>query len=524
MLLAEADLLWFGGIGTYVKSSVESHADAGDRSNDAVRVDGHELRCKVIGEGANLGCTQLGRIEFARHGGRINTDFIDNSAGVDCSDHEVNIKIALGDVVQRGDMTLKQRDRLLESMTDEVAALVLRDNYQQTQAISLAEAQSFNLIGQQQRFMRSLERAGLLDRDIEYLPNDEEIADRLAAKHGLRRPELAVLLAYSKIATFDEILSSDLPDEPLLGEELLRYFPTPLREGYAEAIQRHRLRREIIATVVTNSMINRAGATFVNDMKEATGLPTSEIARAYIIARDAFELRPLWEAVEALDNRVAAQTQTDMLLEIDKLLNHATLWFLRCEEHPLDITRNMKTFAAGIHDLRGCIDKIMGTEDRGILSERANALIHNGVPDDLANEIAKLDVMASACDIVRIAVADGRSIRDVGAVYFGLGTRFGIDWLRGQAESILPDNPWQQRAIDAIVDDLFSHQGMLTSRVLDSAGKTKNPEKMIENWAGKRKTESQRVEELIADLRAASVVDVSMLAVANREVRNLIGP
>ncbi len=524
MLRAEVDLLWFGGIGTYVKCSHETHAEVGDRANDAIRVNGDDLRCKVIGEGANLGVTQLGRIEFARHGGRINTDFIDNSAGVDCSDHEVNIKIALGDVVQRGDMTIKQRDRLLQSMTDEVAELVLRDNYQQTQAITVAEAQSFVLLDRQQRFMRNLERAGHLNREIEFLPDDDEIVEREAAKRGLYRPEISVLLAYAKIVTYEELLASDLPDEPLLDEELLRYFPKPLRDKHPDAIRRHRLRREIIATVVTNSMVNRVGPSFVSEMKDATGRSTAEIARAYIIAREAFDLRPLWAAIEALDNVVAATVQTQMLLEINRLVDHAVLWFLRRGEQPLDIERTIEAFAERIRGLGACIEDIMGSEDRRALRSRAERLVREGVPSELAHEIAKLEIMASACDIVRIASGTERAVEEVGSVYFGLGTRFGIDWLRGRAQAIAPDNPWQQRALGAIIDDLYSHQSILTARVLEHGGKLKKPEKMIQRWIATRTAEADRVLELMNDLRAAGGLDVAMLAVANRELRNLIGP
>ena len=262
MLKSQIDLLWFGGIGTYIKSTRESHAEADDRSNDALRVDGKELRCKVLGEGANLAITQLGRIEYARAGGRINTDFIDNSAGVDTSDHEVNIKIVLNDAVMQGEITVDQRNELLEAMTDDVARLVLNDNYLQTQAITLAETRASELLDSQWHFMRTLERRGLLDRTIEDLPNDEEMTDRLANSGGLTRPEYAVTFAYSKLVLYGDLLSTDVPDDPYLVGDLARYFPELIREKFAEHIARHRLRREIVATYVTNSLVNRVGATF----------------------------------------------------------------------------------------------------------------------------------------------------------------------------------------------------------------------------------------------------------------------
>ncbi|MDP6389434.1 MAG: NAD-glutamate dehydrogenase, partial [Alphaproteobacteria bacterium] len=523
MLLAEADLLWFGGIGTYIKGADESHADAGDRANDAIRIDGHELRCKVLGEGANLGVTQLGRIEFALNGGRVNTDFVDNSAGVDCSDHEVNIKIALGDVVQRGDMTVKQRNQLMVRMTNEVAELVLRDNYQQTQAITVSEARGHNLFDRQRRFMRTLERAGQLDREIEFLPDDEEIDNRLAAKQGLTRPEISVLLSYAKIVAYEELLESDLPDEPLLVEDLMRYFPKPLREGYPDAVRRHRLRREIVATMATNSMITRVGATFITEMQESTGRSTGAISRAYLIARDTFKLRDTWDQIEALDNKIGADIQTEMLQETNRLGQRNILWFLRNGKYPLDITRETELYADHIRELRDCIDDVIGPDDTARLKARAEHFVARKVPAELAEEIARVNVLSSACDIVRIAIGAKRKVKDVAMIYFGLGTRFGIDWLRGIAQTISPENAWQKRALDAVVDDLYSHQSTMTNKVLDVAGRTKNVDRMIDQWVAERGTAGRRAEELIADLRSAGIVDVSMLAVANRELRNLIG-
>ncbi|MFT5182700.1 MAG: glutamate dehydrogenase, partial [Alphaproteobacteria bacterium] len=302
MLKSQVDLLWFGGIGTYIKSSRESHADADDRSNDALRVNGKDLRCKVLGEGANMAITQYGRIEYARAGGRLNTDFIDNSAGVDTSDHEVNIKIVLNDAVMRGELTVEQRNELLEAMTDDVGRLVLNDNYLQTQAITVAEAKAPELLDAQWHFMRSLERRGLLDRPIEFLPNDEEIADRLSDGEGLTRPEYAVTFAYSKLALYGDLLPTDVPDDPYLVGDLARYFPELIREKFADHISRHRLRREIVATYVTNSLVNRVGATFVHHLEELTAAGPADIARAYVVARDAFQLRPIWRAIETLDN------------------------------------------------------------------------------------------------------------------------------------------------------------------------------------------------------------------------------
>ncbi|HEX5613059.1 MAG TPA: NAD-glutamate dehydrogenase, partial [Burkholderiales bacterium] len=314
ILRAPVDLLYNGGIGTYVKSSRESNAEVGDRANDAIRVNGAQLRCKVVAEGGNLGFTQRGRIEYALAGGRIHTDAIDNSAGVDCSDHEVNIKILLGAVMHDGEMTEKQRNKLLADMTDEVAALVLRDNTFQTQSLAIAGAMAPGLLDAQERFLRSLERSGRLNRALEFLPSDEEIAERRAAKRGLTSPEAAVLLAYSKIALYDELIASDVPEEPTIATAIERYFPQPLREPYRKYIAAHPLRREIIATHVTNSMVNRVGSTFVHRMREETGASSADVVRAYMIAREVFGMVELWRAIEALDSRVPERVQTELVI------------------------------------------------------------------------------------------------------------------------------------------------------------------------------------------------------------------
>ncbi|MGE4218700.1 MAG: NAD-glutamate dehydrogenase [Alphaproteobacteria bacterium] len=526
MLAAPVDLLWFGGIGTYVKAGAESHADVGDRANDALRVDAEALRCKVVGEGANLGVTQRGRVAFARRGGRINTDFIDNSGGVDCSDHEVNIKIALGEPVQRGDMTVKQRDRLLERMTDEVADLVLRDNYQQALALSVKEAQAPRELDRHQRFMRGLERAGHLNRAIEFLPDDEEIDRRGAARQGLTRPELAILLAYAKIVTFDELLAGSLPDDPLLGEDLLRYFPEPLRRDHAGAISRHRLRREIVATAVTNSMVNRAGPTFVADMRDATGCTADDIARAYLIARDAFALRALWADIEALDDAVDAAVQIEMLGDSVRLLERAALWLLRNGERPLDIARYVEGFGPAIAALAEALPRLLPPSAAEPVAATAAGLEGRGVPAPLALRVAQLPVMAAAPDIVRIAGAAARPVAQTAAAYFDLGSRFGIDGLRAGAQAIEPQSGWHRRALAAIVDDLYGHQSALTARALEAAAgipPEAAPDAVVAALVAQRPQAAERVSELLAELEKAGQPDLAMLAVANRALRGLAG-
>ncbi|EDP62852.1 NAD-glutamate dehydrogenase [alpha proteobacterium BAL199] len=536
MLIANVDLLWFGGIGTYVKATRETAAEVGDRATDAVRIDATQIRAKVVGEGANLGVTQRGRIEFALRGGRINTDAIDNSAGVDCSDHEVNIKVLVGAVVAAGDMTLKQRDSLLVAMTDDVAQLVLRDNYDQTQALSVTASRGAALLDAQTRLIRELERGHLkLNRAIEFLPDDEVLAERAAAGISLTRPEMAVLLAYAKMALYDELLDSDLPDDPQLGTDLALYFPEQLRTKYATALAEHRLRREIIATSVTNSMINRVGAAFVNTIHERTGSSPSDIARAYAIVRDGFGLRALWEGIESLDNKVSAALQTAMLLEIQGLVERLTVWFLRNGRQPLDIAGHVAEFGAGVADLKACLADVLGPLDRQHLATAAQRFTEQGVPADLAHSVASLDVLASACDVIRLAASTGQPVDRVATVYFGVGARFGLDWLREKAGTVTADSYWQKLAVGALIDDFYGHQNMLTQDVLaltnGSGGTTEKkkskssrsgPEAAIASWAGTRPDGVDRTDRLLGDLRATDQVDLAMLAVANGQMRALL--
>jgi glutamate dehydrogenase len=520
ILRAEVELLWFGGIGTFVKSSRESHADVGDRSNDAVRVDARQLRCKVIGEGANLGVTQLGRVEFARAGGRLNTDFIDNSAGVDCSDHEVNIKILLDALVAGGDMTEKQRNKLLAHMTDEVAELVLRDNYLQTQAITLIESERVDAFDNQVRLMRVLERQGLLNRAVEFLPDDEELTERAATHEGLTRPEIAVLLAYCKIWLYDAVLASDLPDDRHLAEDVVRYFPSAVQKRLRSRIPQHRLRRELIATSITNSLINRVGGTFLTEIADKTGMPIVDIARAYIISRDVFRLRDVWEEIEALDSKVPASVQTTLHREARRLVERGTLWFLRHGGSPIDITANVSAFRQPVSALAARIDQVLPEELNAQVLQLAEPYRKAGVPEALARRIAYLAVMPSACDIVRIAAARGVAADEIARLYFAVGEFLGIRWLRHQAESFATFGLWQKLAVAAILDELYAYQAQLTVRVLDIAGGAADG--ALAAWAKTCGTGIERVEALLGELEGAKPLDVSMLTVASRQLGALV--
>src|SRR3569623_835183 len=410
ILRAPVDLLWNGGIGTFVKASSESHTDVGDRSNDALRVDAVELRCRVVGEGGNLGFTQLARVEFARRGGRINTDAIDNSGGVDCSDHEVNIKILLNQVVASGELTLKQRNRLLVDMTDEVAGLVLADNYLQTQALSIAVYHAPLLLDDHARMIRLLEKEGRIIRKLEALPSDDEIAERDTAQEGLTRPEIAVLLAHSKIRLAEALLTADIAEAPFLSHELALYFPAPMREVYGGQMEAHPLKREIIATQITNDMANRMGGTFWLRMQDASGHHPADIARAYTAAREIFAARALWQAIEALDNRVSSATQIDMFSETRRLLDRATLWLLRQHRTPLDIAAMLTRYIGPTTTLAERLHRLTKGEARRSLHAHARRWQAEGVDKDLALRVAGLEPLYAELDLSEVSAATDTDI------------------------------------------------------------------------------------------------------------------
>jgi glutamate dehydrogenase len=446
MLRAPVDLLWNGGIGTYVKASDERHADVGDRANDGLRVNATQLRCRVVGEGGNLGVTQLGRIEFAARGGRIYTDAIDNSAGVDCSDHEVNIKILLNSVVDAGDMTGKQRNELLAEMTDEVAELVLADNYLQTQALSMALAQSPSMFDVHVRLMRALERQGALERAIEHLPGEDEIIERRGDGRGLTAPELSVLMAYVKIELFKHLLRSGIAGDDFLTAALLEYFPAPLRERYATHMGSHRLAAEIISTVVTNEVVNRAGITFCFRLGEETGAGLDDICRAYLTARAVFDMPGLWSEVEALDNRAQAQGQIEALLEGRKLCERAARWLLRNRPRPLDITGDVAAFREGVAQLAALIPSLASEASVAAATARCERLTGLGIPPPLAQRISWFEELSPALDIVSVATERGRDPSEVAVTWFALGRGLDLDWMRDSIVALPRDNRWQALA------------------------------------------------------------------------------
>ncbi|HEX7339790.1 MAG TPA: NAD-glutamate dehydrogenase domain-containing protein, partial [Rhodanobacteraceae bacterium] len=519
ILRAPVDLLWNGGIGTYVKASHEAQADAGDRSNDAVRVNATELRARVVGEGGNLGLTQAARIEYALAGGLVNTDFIDNSAGVDTSDHEVNIKILLGDAVARGELTFEARNKQLASMTDEVEKLVLWDNYRQNQAITLMEHQTVKRLGTMSHFIRTLEAEGKLDRQVESLPSDAELAERKSKGQGLTRPELCILLSYDKIQLFQQLLDSDVPEDPYLSHELQRYFPEPLRAVYAEHMQRHRLKREIIATVVTNSTLNRMGATFMLRMQEDTGQGPAAIAKAFTAAREILDARELWAAIEALDGKVAEATQLDATQQIWNLLRHMTRWLLNRPNGTSEIAANIERYRPVVTALRESLSSTLtatGQADFGLSVEKWQGL---DVPAELARRLARVPVLRAALDMAEVSLESGEPIEAVAKVFFSMAEALDLNWLRSEIEALPVEDRWHAQARGSLLDELNHQHRVLSVKVLAWAKDNKSADP-VAAWLDRDDPTTRYTRSVLAEIMSQSA-DYPIASVALRRLAQL---
>lgn len=470
ILLAPVDLLWNGGIGTYVKAGTETDADAGDKSNDAIRVDGGQLRVRCVGEGGNLGFTQQGRIEYALAGGRINTDFIDNSAGVDTSDHEVNLKILLDRIVADGDLTGKQRNELLASMTDEVADLVLRDNYDQNIALANAARNAVSLLHVHEQWMRDLESQGLLDRELEALPSKREVARRIEAGATLTQPELAVLMAYTKIVLAEELLASDLPEDPYLDMDIQAYFPKPVRDRFAEQVAAHPLRREIIVTQVVNDLVNGAGMTYWPRLAGETGASAAELTRANFVAREIFGSLALRRELEQYDNVLDAGVQTRMRVEMRTLVERASRWLITNRRPPLDSQGNVEFFAAPVQATMLELPQLLTGAELASYEARRTFLVGQDVPEDLAARVASFDVAYTLLNVVEIADGHDLTPAEVARVHFALGERLGLSVLQRRIVDLPRADQWQTMARAALRDDLHAVHAQLTAEVLEATG------------------------------------------------------
>jgi glutamate dehydrogenase len=515
ILRAPVDLLWNGGIGTYVKAATESHADVGDRANDGVRVDGGEVRARIVGEGGNLGLTQLGRIEYALAGGLIFTDAIDNSAGVDCSDHDVNLKILLDEVVRDGSATLDERNGMLAEMTADVATHVLRNNQAQTLALVIARRQSLPMVNVHARYLDTLEAEGYLDRALEFLPTDKQIAERQALGSGLTAPEFAVLIAYTKNADIVEILASDLPDDRALVDDLVRYFPDLIRRRFPDAIHAHRLRREIITTSVVNEMVNLAGISFDHRMTEDSGASIVDVTRAFVAAREIFAFRELWAEIDALGRTVDLATQIELFLDARRMTERSTMWLLRHRRPPLDIGHAIDVFGTGIGVLAESLDRLVtGRVAADISRARAERELAS-VPDDLAARSARWPWMHTGFDIVDVAHGEACNVADAARAYWEVFDTFDVHWLWDGIGALPRSDRWQQQARSALRDDLMSALADLTRSVLRTAhGSTAA-------WVRANDRAVGRAMAMHTEIRRAESFDLTTLSVGLRQLRNL---
>ncbi len=521
VLLAPVDLLWNGGIGTYVKAATETHADVGDRANDAIRVDGGQLRVRVVGEGGNLGATQLGRIEAAIAGVHINTDAIDNSAGVGTSDKEVNLKILLTEQVRSGALSLDDRNTLLASMTDEVAEQVLRDNYEQNVLLGNSRANSAVMLPVHSRLIEWLEERGELDRELEFLPSRAEIERRVAAGEGLTRPEFAVLVAYAKLALKADLAATDLAEEPWFARTLAEYFPQQVRERYGADLGSHPLRKEIIVNAVVNSMVNRGGITFAYRAADETGASSEQIARAYVTSREIYGLRSFVRAVEATDNVVATEVQTSLYLTFRRLLDRASRWFVLNRPDMVDVAEEVDRFAGPVQDWLMRMGDLLQGSDLEQHRARVTELVDAGFDPEFAERGAGLLASLSLLDIVATADDDPGAVEEIARLYYTLSARIGFDYLMERVSALPQDDRWDSMARAAMRDDLQSVLIGLTRAVRDSTPSSQDPEQRIAAWAAAGGTTSKRALDALAAVRAVEDPGIATLSVALRTLRSL---
>ncbi|MCQ8888117.1 NAD-glutamate dehydrogenase [Pseudoalteromonas carrageenovora] len=518
-LMMNFDLLWNGGIGTYIKHSKETDADVGDRANDALRINGKELGAKIIGEGGNLGATQLGRIEFAAKGGRVNTDFIDNVGGVACSDNEVNIKILLNGLVAEGDLTRKQRDELLYSMTDEVSELVLKDCYRQTHTISITQSKGASTLKEKIRFIHALEKEGKLNRAIEFIPSDEELAERAAAGKDLTRPELSVLVSYAKMVLKESLVTEEITENPYYRQLLVKSFPRPLREKFNDAMNNHPLRKEIIATKLANNIVNDMGLNFMVRMHEETGANEAEIALCYSIASEIFEMRDTWSSISALDNKIPASVQTEMLYQLRRTVRRATRWFLRHRNKALTIEQSIEYFAPVFKDLSENLNSYMVEKENERIVVESDKLVQSGVPKDIAKRIVSLSSLFSVMDLAEIANSSSKNISMVSNTYFKLGARMGLHWFLDQITHQPVANHWQALARSSYREELDWQQRTLSEVVLNSfEGDDNDVDKQIDQWMDSQDLLLQRWKQMLAEFKTSQSHDFAKFSVALREL------
>ncbi|WP_019935335.1 NAD-glutamate dehydrogenase [Oceanimonas smirnovii] len=521
LLMAQVDLIWNGGIGTYIKSRNETDADVGDRANDAVRVNGEDLRARIVGEGGNLGCTQLGRIEYASKGGRINTDFTDNVGGVDCSDNEVNIKILLNKLVAEGELTKKHRDELLFDMTDKVTDIVLTNAYRQSQTISITQHRGAQALKEHQRFMHWLEREGSLDRGLEYLPNDEELAERMAASRGLTRPELAVLVAYGKMVLKDMLNIPEITNNDYIARLLPASMPEKLVARFGEALMQHPLRHEIIATRLANIMVNDMGCNFANRMLDETGAGIGDIAISFMIAREVFGMNQLLRDIEALDNKIPAQLQLQMFYQCRRMVRRATRWFLRNRNRNLSLEDTIGQYKPAFDTLSQHLYEVMVEQEVAEHKAEVAGLTKQGVPESLAARIVNMSSLFSALDLAQISNEHQQGIQVAAKVYFHLGAELELHWFLEQINQQAVGNHWQALARASFREDLDFQQRSLASVVLKTCKENGECATMLDQWLDEHEQLLNRWRNLLADFKASGSHEFAQFSVALRELNLL---
>jgi glutamate dehydrogenase len=530
ILRAPVDLLWNGGIGTYVKAGTENHADAGDKANDVLRVNGSQLRVKVVGEGGNLGMTQRGRIEFARNGGKVNTDALDNSAGVDCSDHEVNIKIMLDQLVAAGELDRQQRNVLLEEMTDEVAELVLADNYQQNAVLGVSRAHAAPMLSVHRRLVADLEAAGELDRELEALPSDTEFAELEEANLGLTSPELATLLAHVKLGLKDELLASELPDADVFVRRLPEYFPTVLRDTYQAGIGRHPLSRQITTTVLVNEVVDGAGVSYAFRLAEELNATATDAVRAYAVVTSVFDLSALRREISALDGVVSTQVADRMVLETRRLLDRASRWFLTNRPQPLAVGAEINRFGSAVGDLVPKLGDLLRGEDAAAVRRHEQSLVAEGVPGELAHRIALLVFSYSLLDITEVAELAEREVgidtercpAETAELYYALSDHLGMERMLTSVNALERGNRWHALARLALRDDLYSSLRAITLDALRNSDPEDVADEKIAQWERANSSRLARARVTLDEIERSGRLDLATLSVAARQIRSTV--
>ncbi|MFM7621184.1 MAG: NAD-glutamate dehydrogenase [Alphaproteobacteria bacterium] len=523
LLKAEVDLLWNGGIGTYVKASDESHQEVGDRANDCLRINGNDLRCKVVGEGGNLGFTQKGRIEYALNGGRVNTDAMDNSAGVDCSDHEVNIKIALTSAMRSSKLDLTQRNKDLEAMTSDVAQLVLKDNKEQTQAISIAQTQGLALISQQTKFLDKIEQSGLLNRKIEFLPERKEIEKRQREGISLTRPELCVMLAYGKMEIYNELLVSDLVNDKFFEKDLLSYFPQLMQQKFRDEIINHQLRKEIIATQVTNFIVNKIGISFVNQLAQDSGFAIVDVIHCIIIVCEAFGINNFLSEVEKLDGKIDFKIQAKMFISVNKLIDRSVLWLLRNQVQG-EISSKIIDYKKVINELAIILPDVLAHDSKQSYEKKVIEFTHQEIAKNLTNFLASIDAISSSFDIFEIAQNTKLEIKIIAKIYFAVGTRFALKWLRSSVIKLEIESHWQELSKKTVLEDFYFYQTKIAQDIIKLTPQltVQEVEKIINLWINKYQFLVERYDNFIAELKDDANHDLAMFSVAVNRLKPLI--